>query len=303
MSNPRLRLGLALCCLAGAGLSGGVAGAGVPDCAPGATALRALVATEYAFADAAQTSIRGAFLEYLAADALVLNPGPTPGRAVYEAAPPSHNKLEWYPSVVGIAGSGDLGFTSGPWVLTSAAGGARAQGHFLTVWRRDSTCSWHIQFDGGVSHAAQPVAEPRLVPGQLPSLLARAPSAQLIDAHAPARALEDFEAVARQDGVAPALRTYARDEGFIFFTDEQAPSGVGAATVFLTAHPVSGRWQESARGASADSTLLYSVGEIKNGQEVATHAYLEIWQYDPKVANWGLRALLITELPPPKQKS
>jgi hypothetical protein len=30
---------------------------------------------------------------------------------------------------------------------------------------------------------------------------------------------------------------------------------------------------------------------------------VQIWQYAPKVANWGLRVLLINPLPAPKAKS
>jgi hypothetical protein len=57
-----------------------------------------------------------------------------------------------------------------------------------------------------------------------------------------------------------------------------------------------------ARGRSADSTLLYSVGEVTDRNKRSTHAYVQIWQYDPKVAIWGLRVLLVNPLPPPKAK-
>src|ERR1700761_1383623 len=86
------------------------AGAQSPPCAGGKEDLQSMVQTEYAFAARAQKSVRGAFLEYLADDSLVLGPGPTPGRAVYEAAKPNNNKLEWYPSAA-AAGVG-LGFTT-----------------------------------------------------------------------------------------------------------------------------------------------------------------------------------------------
>lgn len=293
---------MAMLCAAGAGLAGAshAAGAGVSECAAGGSALRSMVETEYAFVEDAQKSVRGAFLDYLANDALVLNPGPVPGRAVYEAAPPSKNQLEWYPTVAGIAASGDLGFTAGPWVFTAAAGGAPSFGHFLTVWRRDSSCRWRVELDGGVSHPVQPVAEARLVPSQLPGVVPGAPSVRLIAAQAPAHTIDEFAAVAQRDGAAAALRTFIRDERFILFTDGQAPLGAGAANVYLSEHPSSGRWQESAHGASSDSTLLYSVGEIMSAGQVPTHVYVQIWQYAPKAANWGLRALLISDLPPPK---
>ena len=95
--------------------------------------LEQMVQTEYAFAERAQSSVRDAFLEYLADDSLVLEPAPTPGRPFYEAAKPSNSKLQWYPAAA--AAGADLGFTTGPWIYTGVDG-AHAYGHFVTVWKR-----------------------------------------------------------------------------------------------------------------------------------------------------------------------
>ena len=97
---------------------------------------------------------------------------------------------------------------------------------------------------------------------------------------------------ARQDGFASGLRTYARTADFRFYTDGALPMGLAAANRYFTGHAVPGGWTEGARGRSADSTLAYSVGEFSDGNH-GNHAYAEIWQYDPRVANWGLRILLI----------
>ena len=81
------------------------------ECTVGAEALRSLLDTEYAFGTLARTSIRTAFLEYLAEDSLVLQPAPTAGRAFYGSAQDSLDKLEWYPALADLSGSGDLGFS------------------------------------------------------------------------------------------------------------------------------------------------------------------------------------------------
>jgi hypothetical protein len=56
------------------------------ECATQRPALRTMLDAEYAFGEKALTSVRGAFLEYLDRDSWVLNPGPLPGRALYEAS-------------------------------------------------------------------------------------------------------------------------------------------------------------------------------------------------------------------------
>jgi ketosteroid isomerase-like protein len=268
--------------------------------------LQGLLSTEYAFAGKARASVRNAFLEYLAEDSLVLEPQPVPGRALYTAAKENADRLEWYPSIADIAGSHDLGFTTGPWVYTAAAGGAPIHGDFLTVWKRDAECRWRIELDGGVSHGAPANAEPRLDAGGLNANTAlptdTAPSPTLVAADAVGRAILDFQGTAAGDGLPAGLRTYARTMDFRFLAQGEAPFGLTAAVAYLIDHTIHGAWTERARGRAADSSLAYSVGEFGEANK-AVYAYVQIWQYDPKVANWGLRILLLSPLPPPQRKS
>jgi ketosteroid isomerase-like protein len=258
-------------------------------------ALRSLLETEFAFGQRAQTSVRAAFLEYLAEDALVLAPaGPVSGRAFYSAAKEDPGSLEWYPAGAELADSGDLGFTTGPW--TYSRGDARIHGHFLTIWKRDAGCRWTVEFDGGVSHAADANAEPRLTADSASYAKKNAPPPTLIVEDAVSRASKAFRDTAREDGFPAGLRTYARTVDFRFYTDGEIPMGVAAANRYLTAHAVAGDWKEDARGRSADSTLAYSVGELHDARERSSHAYVQIWQYDPRVASWGLRVLLLNPL-------
>jgi hypothetical protein len=294
-------IGAALACLVPlCALAAGLEDAG--RCATERAALRAMLETEYAFGQRAKSSVRGAFLEYLADDSRVLHPGPEPGRAVYLSAKDSKNELEWYPTVGDVAPSGDLGFTAGPWTYTLADNDKQFHGHFLTVWKRDARCTWHVEFDGGVSHAAPTSAEQKLIPDQATFTKSELPPPRFVTDDAPGHAVSDFQETAQQDGFAAALRTYGRDNDFIFFTDEQSPAGIAGTITYLNAHAIMGVWKESARGRSADSTILYAVGELTDSNDLSTYAYVQIWQFDPKVANWGLRMLLINPLPPTKAK-
>jgi hypothetical protein len=273
-----------------------------PQCATDTAALKSLLETEYAFGQTARNSVRTAFLEYLAEDSLVLQPSPTPGRAFYAAAKDNSDKLEWYPAMADLAGSDDLGFTTGPWIYTVAASGMQIHGHFLTIWKRDALCRWRVEFDGGVSHAAPASIEPKLAPDQASLTKRSAPPANFIAEDAVGHAISGFQGSSRRDGFAAGLRTYARTSDFRFYTDSEAPMGVAAANQYLKGHAVLGAWKEDARGRSADSTLAYSVGELLDENQRSSHAYVQIWQYNPKVANWGLRILLINPLAPVMSK-
>jgi len=272
-----------------------------PHCASDTLALRGMVEAEYAFAEKARASVRGAFLDNLAEDSWVLEPLPKRGRAVYMAAKESTAQLQWYPALAGIAASGDMGFSTGPWVYT-ATNGAKATGHFLTIWRRDAECRWSVVLDGGIANDATANDEPKLAPTQVSFTPSAPPPERLIAEDAPSHAVSDFQAGVSRAGFAGALRTYARIADFRFYTDDRPPmDGVPAASDYLAAHPVTGTFKEVARGKAADSTLLYTVGELADSHGQATHSYVQIWQYQPKVANWGLRILLIDAIPPDKK--
>jgi ketosteroid isomerase-like protein len=271
-------------------------------CAAGKAAFQDMVETEYAFATAAQTSVRAAFLEYLADDSLVLQPRPTPARAFYEALKPNNDKLEWYPSVAAMSGGGDLGFTTGPWVYTGADA-ARLYGHFLTVWKRDSQCRWRAQFDGGISHPKMDDPPVKLVPDQAAWSESAAPAENLVAKNALGKTMHDFQNTAQQDGLSAGVRTYARNSDFRLYVEGMAALSAAAANRLLSGRPAVGTWSEDGHGRSADSALAYSVGRFLYLKKGGNNAYVQIWQYDSKVANWGLRILLITPIPEPNNKS
>jgi ketosteroid isomerase-like protein len=59
-------------------------------------------------------------------------------------------KLVWQPEKVGVARSGDLGYTSGTyvWTFTNASGKPVSdRGKYLTVWRKQADGSWKVLFD------------------------------------------------------------------------------------------------------------------------------------------------------------
>jgi len=92
---------------------------------------------------------RTAFLAFLADDAVVLQPGPVPGRPAWQAAGELPGTLDWSPDAVGIARDGALGFSTGPWQLTPPdAARPSVEGRYMTVWRR-SAGVWKVVFDGG----------------------------------------------------------------------------------------------------------------------------------------------------------
>jgi len=136
--------------LAGCASRGAQPGAGSND------GVRSLIAAERAFArHSERAGIKESFIANMGADGLLFRPGPVNGLEWLKTHPPARGYLSWDPEVAAISSSGELGYTTGPWEFraTGAKDTVSGAGHYVTVWRRDSTGTWKMAVDIGTSHA------------------------------------------------------------------------------------------------------------------------------------------------------
>src|SRR6185503_18083388 len=129
--------------------------------AHGQSALHDMVKTEQAFSKMAEEkNTRDAFLAFIADDGLLFRPGAVNGKKwmlEHPAPPPKDDKrplLAWQPAYAGMAASGDMGFTTGPWEAKADIKDEKpgAYGHFMTVWKKQADGSWKFVVDLGISH-------------------------------------------------------------------------------------------------------------------------------------------------------
>ena len=120
-------------------------------------ALGSLIDAELAFARMSlEQGIRAAFLANFAADGIVFEPAPIHLREAWSQRPapvdPKASRLEWQPAQAGVARSGDMGFTTGPWKLTDTRRpGFVRHGVFFSVWQRDKAGVWRVSIDIGIA--------------------------------------------------------------------------------------------------------------------------------------------------------
>jgi hypothetical protein len=77
---------------------------------------QALVQMERDFARAAATKgTRDAFLEFIADDGILFQPGPINGKKFWTERQPRKGLLSWEPIFADVSRAGDLGYTTGPW--------------------------------------------------------------------------------------------------------------------------------------------------------------------------------------------
>jgi ketosteroid isomerase-like protein len=234
-----------------------------------------VIAAERAFARAARTDgVNAAFLRYSAPDALIFQPEPKSAKAALTAQPLPAIPLSWWPVYAGVAASGDLGFTTGPYVAGSGA--RKVHGWYFTIWRRQPDGSWRWVLDHGppTREAApfgpdSPVAA--LPPGR------RSDGGRVMGS---LRAAEAHLAAALEADARSALPRFLAPDGRLMRVGPQPAVGVAAWVPVLAAGPARIETTPLGGDVSAAGDLAFTFGMArwrKDGARIGGH-YVRIWQ-------------------------
>ncbi len=259
-----------------------------------AAQLSEVVEAERAFARTAQTDgVNAAFVRYSAPDGIVFQPGPMPAKQALAANPIPPIPLKWWPVYAGIAASGDLGFTTGPFVAGS--GERRGHGWYFTIWKRQPDGSWRWLLDHGPPTREAAPYGPDSAVAALP---AGRPSGRN-SALGSLRAAEAHLAAALASDARSALPRFLAADGRLMRVGPQPAVGAAAWALVLAAGPE--RIETSPLGgeASAAGDLAYTYGTArwqKEGKPVAGH-YVRIWQR--RAGGWKLIVDNMIATPPP----
>jgi ketosteroid isomerase-like protein len=260
--------------------------------------LLTLAEAERAFARAATTKgIRDSFLEFFADDAIALTPKPASAKDRLRSRPSipfSESELLWEPRTGDIAGSGELGWLTGPSTFTNRKENAPpSHGNYLSVWRKQPDGSWKVFIDIGASAPAPVPFAPGFTrfafgPRYLGTEDKATATASVLDAD---RALnadlsKQPSAAAYMSRMASNVRLHR--EGMVAVTGRDAAlSWLVETTPSFTATTNTG---EAARSAD----LGYTYGTYETHAAKTQGAYLRIWSRAPR-GEW----LIVAEVMPP----
>jgi ketosteroid isomerase-like protein len=238
-----------------------------------------LVAAERAFAKTSVTvSMRDAFVANLAEGAVVFNPGPVDGPALYRDRAPSPVVLSWEPVYAEVCASHDFGFTTGPWEFRRDRNSDPvAFGHFVSVWKKQPDGQWKVALDVGISHDRLEKSPPLVFrasddpdPWPRDTTGLAAARRELLEA-------DDAFAVAFATSAAGAFEKHAASD--VRRYRDGAPPVTGLEAVMAAAGPGSGglgmRATEAVIAPSAD--LGYTTGY--RGAPVEAY-YVRIWRVE-----------------------
>jgi len=242
----------------------------------------ALVQMEHDFAKAAATKgTRDAFLEFLADDGIIFQPGPVNGKKFWTARQPRKGLLSWEPVFADVARSGDLGYTTGPWEFRPNGPEDKpgAFGQYFTIWKKQSDGSWKAVLDRGVSSDKAIAVQPLTFP-----LHDEAASNAAVDREQGRAALLELEGKFSQAAALnarTAFDSYLADDARLLRQNAEPAIGKSAAAALM---PEAGRaltWTPTSADVSKSGDLGYSYGTFElntRGVTLQHGSYVRVWK-------------------------
>jgi ketosteroid isomerase-like protein len=250
--------------------------------------MAALVDTERSFAKmSVQKGRRDAFLAFFGEDAVFFSPEPVNARQRILTWPVvAAFNLDWEPHFGDLAGAGDLGYTTGPFVRTSPAGDGKilGTGWYFTIWKKRQDAAWKVAIDAGIlSPAAGPIRPAPFTAAQRDGVRPRsqAPGSLLAADRA-------FCASIASAGLPQAFVTNGTEQTRVY-RDGVAPiAGADAIRTYFAAG--SGRMScqpvEEVTSQSLDLGYTYGKYSLEGASQRGAGYYLRVWA--PRAGQWKL---------------
>ena len=278
-------------------------------------ALNELVESERAFAAlGAEKGVAESFFKYFGEEGIGFGPHPHKFREQARKnpqpnpPPPREFKLEWWPSYGDVSAAGDLGYNTGPTLVTDIAGKNRPpqHGRFFSVWKKQPAGHWEVAVDMGVGS-----------PGEYAEWLdrlkyTRAPQEKFktqkpkdaAAGRAEMLALEAAFGKATKEGGRAAYLSYLSPSCLLNRSGRFAMFGREAAGKYfdeLNLVPVESEGIDGGVARSGEMGYTYGRFEVKvtrDGAERNVKGYFtHVWKRDAK-GDWKLVADVINALPP-----
>ncbi len=269
-------------------------------------ALASLVEAERAFArTCVEKGIRDSFIAFFADDGINFTPHPVNTKETMSRRPPARPPitLDWAPVYGDIAQAGDLGYTTGPYVLTDQSPQKRPPQHgvYFSVWKKQADGSWKVVVDAGIQtpSAMAPLNAPFKAARQVRIKLDRkkktvnTTAADLID-------LDRGFSRAAADGFAKACLRYLADDARLH-RDEKLPIvGKKAIRAFLASGPMTGTWEPNKSDISQSEDLGYTYGSYQwksQSDGLEKGYYVRVWKRQED-GSWKVVLDTTLSLPP-----
>lgn len=267
--------------------------------------LQSLADTERAFAKmAGERGVRDSFIEFFANDGITFEPGPVNAKESFSQSPapigPPPFILNWQPVWGAISASGDLGFNTGPILITDNTTQKRPAQHaiFFSVWKKQPDGVWKVVVDMGVNtpQAVAPLNAPYTVIGNVGNVTGKWPAeaSQL-------RSIErEFLSAIQRQGVVRAYFNRLGDNARLHRPGMMPAVGQTAIFELLSAKPLMMNFEVIKAEIARSGDFGWTMGRYELKSEPNTPAekgyYVRVWQRNTK-NEWKLLVDVTNPLP------
>jgi ketosteroid isomerase-like protein len=263
-------------------------------------ALASLVEAERAFArKSVETSVRESFLAFFADDGINFQPAPTKTRAAILSRPAPAARppvtLNWFPVHGDIASAGDLGYTTGPYLLTdnSPQQSPPAYGYYFSVWRKQPDGAWKVVLDLGVPTPALDLSQPQATEFQPAKQTGWKPGRAKVDQAAAREELlaaeREFSGTSLTGGAAQAFASRVLDDARFYRSGALPVVGAKAINSYLSENVAKFSWDVIDAGAAQSGDFGYTYGSYelvpaagKGDGKTEKGYFARVWKRDAK---------------------
>ena len=235
----------------------------------------ALIQAEKDFAAySVANSTKDAFLKFLDSAGIIFDKGkPANGITTWKKREKGPGILNWHPQFAEISGSGDFGYTTGPWTFQNSSNDTVvARGQYTTVWQINGKGEWKFLVDLGVTNTP---------PGSTKEVkkidAAKRPSGGTSQHDSPVIAENNFLVAVSKDK-SKAYKKYLSSKSILNRNGYMPASNSVDQRKLLDMTTSSIQYKLDGAGMSSSMDLGYAYGTTTiNGK---TDNYLRIWRWE-----------------------
>jgi ketosteroid isomerase-like protein len=274
--------------------------------------LAALVEAERSFSrTCVAKGLRASFIEFFADDGVRFLPDPVNAQENFRRTPaptaPQSFTLSWEPIFADISQAGDLGFTTGPYVVSdNAKKNPPSYGYYFSIWRKQSDNSWKVLIDYGTDLPATAAADhPAFKPAGSTGWRVDAAKAGMDDAAVLSKLDRQIAMPSASQSVTSLYRRYLGREVRLHREGMMPLVDLNAISAYLDQQQLTTlAFEPIAAGMAQSGDLGYSYGKYslqRKGAAPETERgyYVRVWKRDSK-GNWKIAIDVAKPLPKPR---
>ncbi len=232
--------------------------------------------TEKAFEKmAAEKGINAGFIEFMAPDGVIFDPGPVNAREAWKRRPLSPASLTWNPIWIEVSSNGALAYSIGNAVYRAKGKDDANPGynHYLSIWSRQPNGEYRAVMDTGISHD-----KPSSMPTEWrsPNINGNTKLLNSAGDHA-----VNFYSTAEEYGALKAYKTFLAEDAFLMRNGSQPFAGKKSAIAYLGSKKQFIKFAKRKTFIDAgDLAWVYAPYTIvdRSGTELERGNFIQVWK-------------------------